>query len=206
MTADLPPPLQRAVHDAASALEAAPPGHLSLRHRRRIWEALGELGGTHRPTPGHRRRAMLDLLTVEHVKPVWDEAYPGDPAVDEVLDAARRALSEGPPHDEGLELASRADIEFVDRPDDDVGFGPGYVGQGACAALMTAIGDKSYNNVPLDADDEDLDVDDWDASFFGELAAGGEPDDPAVGPGPRREFWRWYLDEAVPAAWTSAPG
>ena len=200
MTGDLPAPLRAALEQAQAALDASSTGHLPLRARRPIWEALGPA------PPGHHRRAVLDLLAIEHVKPVWDEAYAGDPAVDRVLDAARRALADGPPHDDARKLAVRADVDFLDRGDAERGFGPGYVGQGACTALWTAIGDKSYEDLPMDVDDDDLDVEDWDASFFAELAAGGEPDDPSVDPAPRREFWRWYLREAVPAAWASVPG
>ena len=79
---------------------------------------------------------------------------------------------------------------------------PATVAFAACCALSTAAHDKSYVGLPPDTDDDDLDSDDWDASFMAAMAsAGGEVGDPAASDERRRQFWLWYLRDAVPKAW-----
>lgn len=195
--------LRQALEDAERGLAGAPGGQLPLRLRRAIWKALGDDG----PTPGssgHRRRATLDLLAAEQVKPVWEQAYPSDPAVDEVLDAARQVLAGERSVQSADDFGGRAQVQFLDRMSKDEQYAAGCVGYAACAALFTAAHDRSYEDLPADADDYDLDSDDWDAGFEAALAySGGEVGDPAASGERRREFWQWYLREAVPAAWRS---
>ena len=53
----------------------------------------------------------------------------------------------------------------------------------------------------------DLSPEDWDACFFASLAvSGGATWDRIGDPEARREFWRWYLEEAVPRAFAEAEG
>ena len=209
MSAALPPDLDVAVREAASALERSPSGSLALNHRRRIWDAFGDSSAPLR-SPAHLGRAVLDLLAAERVKPVWERTYPSYPIVDQVLDAARRTIAEGPSATSGEDLADRADREILDRMNTDGEYGAGYAGHSACAALMTALRTKSYEHVAPELDDDDLDPEDWDASYLASLAeAGGSADDPHADIERRRGFWRWYLAQAVPEAWgpvTGAPG
>ncbi|MGH9280306.1 MAG: Imm5 family immunity protein, partial [Acidimicrobiales bacterium] len=141
MSDDLSPILRRALQEAEEDLAGSPHGELSLARRRRLWEELGA-GMAGYGTLGHRRRSVLDLLTVEHVKPIWDAAYPGDGAVDEVIDAAREVLDGEQSVEWATRLQSRAWVAFLDRMSADQKFSAGDVGQAVCAALSTAAHDK----------------------------------------------------------------
>lgn len=196
-----PADLRQALQEAEEALDASETGDLSLPHRRRVWAALGE-GTEGYGSPGHRRRTTLDLITVEHVKPIWEVTYPSDPSVDDVLDGARQVLEGRQSAQWAHDLKGRAWTEFINRMGADHEFPAGHVGTAACAALFTAAQDKTYADLPPDTDDYDLDVDEWDTSFMAAMAAAGDEEaDPAGSKGRTREFWHWYLREAVPAAW-----
>lgn len=199
----MPEELRAALQDAEEALDGSETGDLPLAHRRRVWQALGE-GTEGYGSAGHRRRTMLDLITVEHVKPIWNAAYPSDGAVDEVLDGARQVLEGTRSAQWAYGLKGGAWTEFINRMGEDHRFAAGYVGSAACAALFTAAHDKTYSDLAPDTDDYDLDVEDWDASFMAAMAAAGDDEaDSAESQGATREFWQWYLREAVPAAWTT---
>jgi hypothetical protein len=81
---------------------------------------------------------------------------------------------------------------------------PGYVGDAAVHTVSLASVDYGPDDFEPDDLDEDLDYDQWDASFYASLAAAGkgphEPGDNAETQALRRDFWRWYLGEAVPEA------
>lgn len=201
MSAELPATLNHALQKAEKALGNSGEGELALPHRRRIWEALGE-GAAGFGSPGHRRRTTLDLITVEHVKPVWDTTYPSDGSVDEVIDAARQVLDARQSIQWADDLQGRAWVAFLDRMNADHQFLAGYVGNAACTTLFTAAHDKTYPTLAPEIDDYDLDPEDWDTSFVAAMAhAGGEVGDPEASQARRRDFWQWYLRQAVPAAW-----
>ncbi len=204
MSVDIPVALQLALDEAEESIAASPEGELALPYRRRIWDALGE-GTEGHGSRGHRRRTALDLLTVERVQPIWDQTYPDDPSVAEVIDAARQVLDGRQSVDWADDLRGRAWVSFLNRMNADHQFPAGYVGAAATAALSTAARDKRYSTVPIDADDYDLDSEDWDTSFMAAMAsAGGEVGDPVASDERRRDFWEWYLQEAVPEAWRAA--
>ncbi len=77
-------------------------------------------------------------------------------------------------------------------------------------AAVSAVGRAYYGDYPADIpyedDDEDLDWEEWEADFLTCLA--DAPSLPKQGVPehvePRRAFWRWYLDEAVPEAYRSS--
>jgi hypothetical protein len=203
VTDELPPELQRAIDDAKATLAGDPEARVPLPERGAIWHALGDVGAL--GGPGHRRRARLAELAVEKVEPFWRETYPGDDTVRRMLEAARGAVA-----GEGDEQALDAWIddfwdEIAERTTDEPRFRASYVGRGACAALRTATEDEAYGYPDEGRDDHDLDIEAWDASWWSALAyGGGTTGEAAYRPERRREFWEWYLDEAVPAAWRSA--
>jgi hypothetical protein len=81
-----------------------------------------------------------------------------------------------------------------------------YVGFAAANTVTTALNDERFH--PLNIEDhlldDDLDPYQWDASFYAAGAyAGGFTWEEGSSVVRRREFWEWYLDEAVPLAWNS---
>jgi hypothetical protein len=96
------------------------------------------------------------------------------------------------------------EVEVQGLEDDD--FRPGYIRDAAVHTVSLARVDYRPEDFEPDRlDEEELDYDQWDASYHASLAAAGtgprEPGgDSAEAVTRRREFWRWYLSEAVPAA------
>ena len=113
--------------------------------------------------------------------------------------------------DVGWDAAWEAKNGFWARLDDLLGDSDDpaavYVGYAAADVVNTAL----YDLPALQGDDtaepiqdEDLDPYEWDASYYAALAAaGGAPGEEGSDPERRRTFWRWYLSEAVPAAWAT---
>jgi hypothetical protein len=53
--------------------------------------------------------------------------------------------------------------------------------------------------------DDQVSPEEHDGSYMASVAlAGGSPWTPGSDPARRREFWQWWLREAVPAAWRAA--
>jgi hypothetical protein len=93
-----------------------------------------------------------------------------------------------------------AEVEDLEDPS----FAPGMVGDAAVHTVSGALVDYGPDDFEPETLDEELDADQWDASFYAALAAAGfgprEPGDDARSQERRRAFWDWYLSEAVPAA------
>ncbi len=75
-----------------------------------------------------------------------------------------------------------------------------YAGMAVFSAINTVLYDTNFDLVG----ENELNVppDEWDASFYGSLAASGS----AIWEGKggmerRRAYWRWYLEQAIPLAW-----
>jgi immunity protein Imm5 of predicted polymorphic toxin system len=199
----LPPELQSALQFASDALRNDPSGALPLPYRRAIWAALGP------PTPrgpGHRRRVDLDVRTVQRVLPIWQSAHADDDRPLQMLQLAQSVLDGTVDADSATRTRDRFEVEVQDLEDED--FAPGYVGDAAVHAVVTAEVDHQPDAFPPQTRDEDLDADQWDTSYYAAAAASGtapgDPSDDNQSQERRRGFWRWYLEEAVPAAYASA--
>jgi hypothetical protein len=195
---DLPSDLSAALAAAWTALEAHPRGELPLPYRRAIWEALGPPHGD-----GYRRRVALSQLAVRHVLPLWDAEHPDDDGPHRMLALADRLVrGEADPQAARREQDAFA-VEVQDLDDEDLR--PGYVGDAAVDTVSTARIDYGPEDFEPDRLDEQLDADQWDASYYAALASAGkgprEPGDTTETQSKRRDFWRWYLTEAVPAAY-----
>lgn len=205
----LPQSLSDRIATASEGLEGDKEGHLALPHRRRVWAALGpalrdENGRPH--GAGHRRRTSLAVLCVRHVLPLWEAAYPNNDGPQRMLALAEQVLSGAAPPD----ASDRSRGQFWTEMDDlvyrDQLFIPAPVGYAAVNAVTTAQVDEEVEGFDEGELDENLDAYQLDASYLASLAfASGAPGEQGSDPARRREFWRWYLREAVPAAYTTAP-
>ena len=173
--------------------------HLRLGVRQEVWAALGpRRGGEGPPTGAHLRRLALAVAGVRRVLPLWDRRYPGNDLPSVALGAVG-ALLRG---EIGVEEAQRvfdrcwgdAVHLAVDRPFPEVA-----AGFAAVQALGTAMYDEFFDPDSLDParPDED-DPESHDSAYYAAVAeAGGMPGDPDADRERRREFWRWWLGEAV---------
>lgn len=160
-----------------------PDGGLPYADRRAIHAELGD-----------DALSRLELLCAQRVRPVWDAAFPGDDEPMRLLAAAQAG-----PAAAGLKQAVRDAHTHLDNLS---------LRGGTAVSAGLAYWAVARNLVfgrpeePGDVDGEmDLDPDDWSPCFYAANAAANGPtwldgSDPAA----RREFWRWYLLEAVPTA------
>lgn len=204
----LPAQLQDALRSAWQALDQNPVGHLPLPARRAIYSALGpvENRGGAPAGAGYARHVELDKLAVQHVLPVWQGVHAGDDGPQRMLALADRVVRGEVEPQSARRERDRFSVDVENLRDAD--FAPGYVGSAAVAAAITAEVDN-WTDRPPETTDDDLDPYEWDTSYYASSAyAGsmpGEPDDDAASQSRRREFWRWYLSEAVPSAYRAVP-
>ena len=99
------------------------------------------------------------------------------------------------------EEARREAHRFFDRMQEmeDLGDVGATAAEAARKVVFTALSGDHGDRAEED-DQEEIEPDSWDPTFVAALAAAGYPDEDA---GRRREYWSWYLDEAVPEAWRS---
>jgi hypothetical protein len=187
------------IEQAVAALEAAPDGWLDLPARRRLREALGpstppDDGG---PDAGLLRRAALLEATVRRALPVWEAAFPDDRRPHEIADALLPALR-GERSEDELDDLARGLRDDVDRLGGDADrAAPYYVGTAAVRLTTQGWdGDTDLEFTPAEAGD--LEIDEPRVEALAGWALAGE-DAQA-----RRDYWRWYVTDAFPAAYAVA--
>ena len=201
--------LSGALESAFHALRADPDGVLALAYRQRIWAAMVPRlmnGNQAVQGTGLRRRTSLALSCVRRVLPFWEKAWPNDNGPGTLIELIenffdnkvdRRVL-----YSEQLALWARVDNLAYERDVVEL-----MVGCAACGAASTALVDEVFDpdNLELSASDEDRDAYQWDAAYYAAMVlAGGPPRNAESSIERRRQFWEWYLSEAVPRVITRA--
>lgn len=175
-------------------------GRLPLASRRRLWTAL-EAGVS--PGVAQRRLLLLDTMAVQRMLPAWRAAFPGDNRPEGLLRLAYETLDGRYPADRLMDEADRLQIDLVDNTRWTNETTPALL-TGVAAAVTArdaAIGPPNWRSIPPEADDADLDSDAWPSTtLIAWAAAGGMPDRGEFDAAAQRQFWSWYLDEAVPNA------
>jgi len=206
----LPQSLRSVVDDARAAVAGRPRHNLNLGYRRAIWAVFGPPmdSVTLTPTTGTKRRVALATLTARHVLPAWEGTWPDDRTPHHILDAAQGVLQGTHPRE-----AARANRDrFWDRLEK-LGHGDADIkvlscaGYSAIATLNAALRDELFDPARIDYDVGDGAVDPYqsDAAYFAAIAcAHGPVRSSSSDADKRRQFWTWWLDEAVPAAWDVA--
>lgn len=197
----------KAIDACRADVESSPKFELSFPSRRRLLLALGpqkldERGYGIELIVGKRRRTHLALSVSQKVSSFWKRDF-GTSAIDDLLLLVERYL--------GGEV-SISDVErktdslqgglFNDPQGKDQAF---LAGSAAAATGWVAVGDEVLSaaaGVSEEELDDPEDPDLWDPAFFAAGAwAGGMPWSPSFSSSAYREFWIWYLDQAVPQAW-----
>jgi hypothetical protein len=218
MKSVLTPKLKKLVRSAARELATEPLGALTLGNRYRLWVAAGPLfgGGGRAPLDaGLCFRTHLAAAAVRRVLPHWEAVLPADDYPQRLLKAAEQYLAGELSYEKAYDLvglgwvhASKISAQLADRR------APGgrltsLVGYAASRVLFVAVQDELFD--PDDVDDPEShgsgDPESMDASYMASaVAAGGFPEDKSSDVGARRQYWQWYLEEAVPRAWQAVPG
>lgn len=151
---------------------------------------------------GKRRRLLLALDASRRVASFWSRDF-GTPALDNLLGQIEGYLGGTVSIDD---VRKKTDSLQGGLANDPRGKDQAYLaGRAVAGTGWVAVGDEllaadeGASEEEL-ADPEDPDL--WDPAFFAAGAwAGGMPWTPSFSATAYRDFWQWYLDEAVPRAW-----
>lgn len=174
---------------------------LSLGARRRIWMAMQDPDDNEIT---YRHRVELEIQCVEHVQHLWDRAFSGDAGINEMIALARDLIERRADPEQAERRASSFLDDTLDRVSvfDSVVEPATFVADAASHTVISAC----YRNPGFDIEDPELDDDELlpdalEASYSCAIAMANaanwqpiEETDVAA----RREFWTWYLDEAIP--------
>lgn len=224
----LPEEVQEAVERAYSAMLRHPQSALLPAYRQAIYAALGPLADPSTPIDPlndpetYRVRLTLDLFTVRRVLPIWESEQPQARWPQRLLRIVEGVLQKTVNPEVACTEADVASDQL-----DDHNFGkaesdaetaseePGskhisssayFVCSAALEALYDACGLYRFDGDPFSEQDTDdvLDAYSSDVAFWAADAYAGGLWDPQSDPSRRREFWEWWLKEAVSSAWETA--
>ncbi len=202
----IPQQLAEKIAAASDALDKNPQGELRLHFRRQIWAALGPHLRDNENQPrgtGWRRRTRLAILCVQHILPLWQNAFTRDDRPEQMLAMAEKLLKGEQTSEEALKQQNEFFAELGDIPDEQLP--SACTGYASVQAVTVAAVDQDDDDT-LDETDQDLDAYMWDSSYYASMAAAnGDSSLPDSSISRRRDFWRWWLDQAVPQAYLSIP-
>ncbi|SDM65333.1 Imm5 family immunity protein [Actinomyces ruminicola] len=192
--------IQRALESGRKELVASNKAILPLAARSRIWAAMLD---PEDDEASYRRRTQLKEICVRRVAHLWDRAYPGDTRVEEMLSLTSNLVTRTADPKQAELHADRFLADMFDATDDfnETTRPAMLVAYGAARMVISAC----YRNPDFDIDeaedDDELLPDTLETSYCCASAAANavnwqpveETDVEA-----RREFWTWYLDEAIP--------
>lgn len=192
--------------EAYSAVEADPHHVLAWEYRVRLWRLMGsKRKPAEPPSVAHERRAKLAVACVKKVLPVWQAHWPENDAPWKALRAVPEALRDWSNPDPYFEILNDVVVQ-VQKVMAEV-YWAFHAGQSAAEALSVAIGDEQFREQgEMDEGDAQTDGPNQDAAGNAAVAfAGGITLHSQSDPAARLEFWRWYLEEAVPGVFDSNP-
>lgn len=185
---------------------------LVLPIRKRIWALLGTrlineesraIYGT-----GLYRRAFLAKLCTQHVLNVWESDWLTHQGPQQMLSIAEEYLKKQLDYDFTWEQMNQFWGELDNLSNNYDYKGSINVGYAAANVVAVALNDEQFE--PNDVEDnqfldEDYDPYDWDTRFYASMAyANGEPGNENSNPQYRKQFWEWYIKEAIPLAWEAS--
>jgi hypothetical protein len=189
------------IASAQAELAQSPEGILSLKHRARIWAQLATLSDAR---IGHVRRVQLNEACVRRVLDRWHARFPGDNGVERLLKFARQVVDGQVDEVRALEQRDRFYVDVVEtrRYADDAS--AMFVGLAAANTVIEALIANNDDAIPNVDDDEEMDPETYDVSYLcASAAARGLNARPADAEA-RRDFWTWYLNQAIPEAYSLA--
>lgn len=198
---DLPAELRKRIESALEELDRQDHARLPLPVRRGVRAQYGDMGHESGERPvGRRRLFELDRMAVERVLPVWRAERPDDERPERMVELAEEVI--------GARTTWSAVEPEVDRFRTDLMDLSSTMDWRALAAGMAAadlvvvadVGDYG-EETPADADDDDLDPDMLATDYLASIAESSVPAIEGEDVEARRAYWRWYLQEAVPAAY-----
>ena len=181
------------------------PNHqLILPVRKKIWKLLGpklikDLEVLH--GVGLYRRTQLAILCTQYVLNIWEKEHFTNKRPQQMIYIAEQYLRKEIDHDS---TSNHMMIFWIELEDMQIDNSSVLVGYAAAKVLHTALNDVPFN-LYNDEDNQSLDdeyYEDWENSLCACMAyARRQPLDNHLESQRSKEFWTWYLKEAVPTAY-----
>lgn len=198
---ELPPELRRGMMIALESLESQPDARLPLPTRRRLRGLLGAgVQGTNVRSPGRRRLFELNRLAVKRVLPVWRSERPEDERPERMVELAGGVINGEIRSEAATPEADRFATDLMDLASR-MSWRPNAAGEASVDLVRTTADGDYGDEIPIDADDDDLDPDELAVDYLASVAQSGYPAMPDEDVAAREGFWRWYIEEGVPAAY-----
>ncbi len=231
MSLPLPETLQALVNTALADMQADPSHRLSHQRRSQIYDAMGPLT----ENIGRYARGWLAVITARRVLPIFQAAFPEDTLPQQLLDMAVSILQgrdDEAAAEELQEWGYNASGNAWGYDEAEMPWNADLAGSATYHALKEARGqpplqylDKIFalgvvawpsgqqiEEYPearpaTQFTDEDLcQLDSSDTAATAAVAFACEAGGPVCNPDKLREFWTWWLAEALPEAWETAQG
>lgn len=207
---EMPGSLIAALELCKSSLAGAENSDLKLGCRQLVW---AKLGPWQEPRdfprhPGLRRRVHLAMLATEKVLPIWSASGEESPLPREILAGVQAYLDCRCDYEDLHELVRQGERYFEREVYSERGYRVALeVLNAALNTARFALFDAPFDAAHLDpTSDEVVDPEEIDPAVYAAGAfSGGDEWNPESDPLRRRAFWEWYLEEAVPAAWSAVP-
>ena len=229
MPLPLPPALQTLVDTALAEMQTDPDHRLSHRRRGQIYDALGPLT----EDSGRKARGWLAVMTAMRVLPIFQAAFPEDTLPQQLLDMAVSMVQgrgDEAAADELQEWGYNASGNAWGYDEAEMPWNADMAGSAAYHALKEARGqpplqhlDKVFKlgvvawpsgeqvtkypnpQAATQFTDEDMcQIENSDAAAVAAVAFACNAGGPTCDPDKLREFWTWWLMEAIPEAWETA--
>jgi hypothetical protein len=196
---EIPKSLLEVIKNATKYVERDSQNHLVLGYRQKIWSQFGPRLNSKTPDSkkAHKKRTYLALQAFKKVLPFWVKKWPKDRLalnifleIEQFLDGKIQIKDF-----RAQELMTEMDNKGVVDGAECFEIMVGYCG---VAAMQVAIFDEDFDEDNIDVlQKEPFDAFDFDTAFIAEkVYSKGETDNRA-----RKEFWQWYLNQAVISAW-----
>lgn len=199
----IPEPLENSVQKAWKSVQNRPDFHLSYSHRCEIWRLIDLVNrdSGNSSEMGRHARATLAIMCVEKAISIWEDVFPLDRMPHELCSSIRCYMSG---QQSAKELQDRMGHAWThgDNLAEQIASPAVYVIYAASQAASVALFDE-HMAVSSDElhDDEIFDPYTQDCAYYIAAAvANGTPEEAASDPVLRRQFWEWYLHEAIPKA------
>ncbi|AEV68243.1 Imm5 family immunity protein [Acetivibrio clariflavus] len=183
-------------------------GELILPMRIKIWKALGpyKIDSNNRAilTVGLKRRVKLASMCVEKNIDIWNSVLADDQRPLIMLEIVEDYIRGNVDYDFVQKQIGRFTTDLENLSCDERYNNASLVGFAALRTVSLALRDEKLMISGKDnLLDDDYDAYSWDASFYSALAYSGSGSWDNANIAERREFWLWYIEEAVPKAFIS---
>lgn len=150
----------------------------------------------------------LSIITVEYLLPLWESKWPNNALPKQLLDIATQTIVGNISREVVKEKFENGWKEKEKLGTDNAEMGKEfYVFEGAVEALHDVLGKAPFGGVEIkefDTDENDLDYTCEDTASSAMVTLAGETGDRNFSTEKSKEFWEWWLTEAVSKAWEKA--